>query len=131
MKSKPVGNCDASPVSEPPSPNGLYAFLSAIVIGPLKVGVIEAMLWINRPLSATLLVEVLEGLEVDGPLYPGRILYHLRGLEKYEVIEIVKRRKVRGSFEYLYFFRRLAVTEAKTYPPSGGINVAWTRTDQN
>ena len=82
----------------------VFESLVAHVIGPIRLAAIEAMLWIEEPISTTLLTSVLEGLEVDGELYPGRISYHLRALAQYGLIEVVARRPVRGAHENYYFF---------------------------
>lgn len=94
----------AVPAGRPVDPTPIFDALTAAVIGPIKLAAIEALLWIERPLSPTLLVEVLAELEIDGDLYPGRISYHLGVLEDFELIEKVHRRRVRGAWENYYFF---------------------------
>lgn len=67
------------------------------VLHPLKVAIIEAMLWIELPLSAKELDRVFDegaGLSL--------ISYHVRTLAKMDVIEIVEERPVRGALQRLY-----------------------------
>lgn len=68
-------------------------------IHPTKLTVIEAMLWIDRPLSATELTLIL-----DRPVSLSSISYHLETLVKLALIEEVETRKVRGATEHFFCF---------------------------
>ncbi len=93
----------AVPAGRHVDPTPIFDALTAAVVGPIKLAAIEAMLWIERPLSPTLLVEVLAELEIEGQLYSGRISYHLGVLEDFGLIEKVHQRQVRGAWENFYF----------------------------
>lgn len=73
------------------------------IVHPMKVTVIEAMIWINCPLSATDLVRAF-----DGEFGLSHVSYHLTSLAKVGVLEKVSQRQVRGTTEnFFYFARRL------------------------
>jgi hypothetical protein len=74
--------------------------LIACVLHPAKVAVIEALMWIDRPLSATQLEELFDG----SSLYLGIITYHLKSLEAMGVLGIARSEAVRGATEKFYFF---------------------------
>jgi len=103
MEKTAVDACGV-PAGRPVDPTPIFDALTAAAVGPIKLAAIEAMLWIESPLSPTLLVEVLAGLEIEGKLYPGRISYHLGVLEEFGLIEKVHRRRVRGAWENYFFF---------------------------
>jgi DNA-binding transcriptional regulator GbsR (MarR family) len=67
----------------------------------LKVAIIEALLWVHEPLSATELEEILE----DGDYNLDMVLYHLRGLSRLGVVELTNTRRARGARENYFFFR--------------------------
>jgi hypothetical protein len=69
------------------------------VVHPLKVAIIEALLWIGAPLSATDLKNIFD----DGSNL-SLISYHLVTLAKVEALTIVRKRQGRGSVEKFYFF---------------------------
>lgn len=69
------------------------------IIHPLKVAIIEALLWVDQPLSASDLAKVF-----DREFSLGLVSYHLKELEKVEVAEVVRHRHVRGAKEKFYFF---------------------------
>jgi predicted ArsR family transcriptional regulator len=67
------------------------------IIKPAKVAVIEALHYIDRPMSATELAKVLGGeFTVSG------ISYHLKSLANNGVTTKVGERKVRGAKEKFY-----------------------------
>lgn len=68
-------------------------------VHPTKVWIIEAMDWINRPLSATELEKVF-----GGKLSQSVLSYHVTSLAKAGVIRLVRREPVRGTWENRYFF---------------------------
>jgi hypothetical protein len=71
------------------------------VIHPLKVTIVEALLWIDRPLSSTDLVKLVGNERV----YLSHVAYHVSKLAEAGVIKPVSRRQVRGATETFYFFR--------------------------
>lgn len=68
-------------------------------IHPIKVAIIEAMSWIDQPLSATELRAIL-GKESFGL---GTVAYHVNTLAQLGVIEATHQRQVRGARETYYF----------------------------
>jgi len=70
------------------------------VIHPLKVASIEALEWIDQPLSASELTKI-----IDNEHYGvANISYHLNKLAQVDALEIVRERQVRGAVEKFYFF---------------------------
>lgn len=76
-----------------------WATLVPRVVHPLQVAVVEAMWWIDRPLSASELE-----LVFDHEFGLSLISYHLLQLKKAEAVEEVGREQVRGALKRLYFF---------------------------
>lgn len=70
------------------------------LIQPLKLTIIEALLYMERPLSATQLVALLDQPEC----YLGLVSYHLGTLKEARVIELIESRSVRGAKEHFYYF---------------------------
>jgi hypothetical protein len=69
------------------------------IVHPTKVVIIEAMLWIRQPLSATQLVQV-----GDETIDLSSVSYHLRNLaDDLKVTECVASRRVRGAIERFYY----------------------------
>ena len=68
-------------------------------INPTKILIIEAMQWIERPLSASDLQRVF-----DGRIGLSTVSYHLKSLGKWRVVRRVRKRQVRGAMESHYFF---------------------------
>jgi hypothetical protein len=75
--------------------------LVASTIHPVKVAIVEALQWINEPLSATELTEIFGHDDYNLDI----VLYHLRGLVRLDVIEVTARRHARGAQENFFFFR--------------------------
>lgn len=78
-----------------------WAGLVLNLVHPARVMIIEAMLWIEAPLSATDLVYVF-----DEEFTVSYLSYHVRQLHKQKVIRVVRSRRVRGASETFYFFRK-------------------------
>ncbi len=76
-----------------------------LLIGPLihptRVAIIEAMLWICCPLSATELQRIFG--EQSG-LSMSAVSYHLTSLSNLGILELVEKRPVRGTWQKFYFF---------------------------
>jgi hypothetical protein len=64
------------------------------------VAIVEALLWLDRPLSAADLTEV-----IDNERYRvSSLSYHMSKLAEVDAIEMVGRRQGRGATEKFYFF---------------------------
>lgn len=74
-----------------------WAALVPLVIHPMRVAIIEALLWIDEPLSAS---DIRKMSDKDYSL--GYICYHVKELAKGGVIKKVGQRKVRGATEKFY-----------------------------
>jgi hypothetical protein len=75
--------------------------LVPLLVHPARVAVIEALDWMAQPLSPSELVNLFDD---DANLYLSLVAYHVRGLAKFGVLEVVDRRPVSGSTEKFYFF---------------------------
>ncbi len=64
---------------------------------PHKVAIIEAMLWIEQPLSAAELQRILKNKE---PL--STTAYHIRALARLGALDLVSEEKVRGRLKKSY-----------------------------
>jgi DNA-binding transcriptional ArsR family regulator len=71
------------------------------LVHPTKVSIIEAMLWIDRPISARELERVFE--ERPG-LSMSAVSYHMTSLATLGVLTLVEKRRVRGAWQKFYFF---------------------------
>ncbi len=76
-----------------------WAGLVPHFVHPIKVEIIEAMIWIGQPLSASELAQVFFS-EYD----LSRVSYHLSKLAKAGVFEQVGQRQVRGAMQRFYYF---------------------------
>ncbi len=74
-----------------------WAGLVALTVHPLKVDIVEALVWLDEPLSATELT-----LMVEGDYDLDNVIYHARSLVELGVLEDCKRRYVRGAHARLY-----------------------------
>lgn len=77
-----------------------WAALVPLVIHPAKVATIEAMRWMEQPLSSNDLVELFSSED----LYLSLVAYHVRQLAKFGVIRRVDSRQRRGAIETFYYF---------------------------
>jgi hypothetical protein len=81
-----------------------WGLLVPHLIHPTKVFIIEAMLWINRPLSATEFEKM-----AKSTIAISNFSYHLDHLARCEALEVItklKARKVQGTKqETFYYFR--------------------------
>jgi hypothetical protein len=75
------------------------------LVHPMRVAIIEAMLWVDRPISATDMVHM-----HNEEFNVSFISYHFRMLAdpKVRIIEKVKGRRVRGAEEKFLRLRNLA-----------------------
>lgn len=67
------------------------------LVHPTKVWIIEAMLWIDRPLSASELERVF-----DLTLSLSRIAYHVKSLVKGGMLRQVDKHQIRGAWKRMY-----------------------------
>lgn len=77
-----------------------WAALAALTVHPLKVAIIEALRWMEQPLSTGELVVML----ADAAYNSDMVLYHAGGLIKLGFLEVTHHRQVRGAREKYYFF---------------------------
>lgn len=76
-----------------------WGALVALIVHPTKVLIVEALDWIDRPLSPSELEYVFgERLSVSA------ISYHVNSLVKYGVLRRQGKHKVRGAWKTLYVF---------------------------
>ncbi len=88
-------------MTEGSDPDQFWGMLGARLLHPIQVQIIEAMLWIDRPLSASTLVQVF-----DGKIRPSTVAYHVLRLNSLRALKKVgKREPLRGSPEKLYRVR--------------------------
>jgi hypothetical protein len=85
-------------VTEGGEPSFDWGALVPRVIHPMRVAIIEAMLWTGQPLSATDMRKV-----HDEKHTVGFISYHFTELKKAKAIKQVRQRQVRGAQERFYF----------------------------
>jgi hypothetical protein len=80
------------------------ALLAAVpqFLHPAKVAIIEALVWMDEPLSPTQLQAVLEGPQWDLSL----MSYHVKQLAEKGVLECVRREQVRGAVQTFYAISR-------------------------
>lgn len=80
-----------------------WSLLVPLVVHPIKVTIIEALLWIGEPLSPS----DVSKLSGDPRKYSLSVVaYHMRELAKLGVVKVARRRKVRGSEEKFFYFVR-------------------------
>ena len=89
------------PMEASPEPSPSRAFhweaLVPLLVHPAKVTIIEAMTWIDQPLSATDLDRILQG-----ELGVSLLSYHLRRLAELGIIAPARRENVRGAIQTFY-----------------------------
>jgi len=69
------------------------------VVHPLKVAIVEALLWIDQPLSASDLTKLFDNSRYG----VARLSYHLVKLADIRAVEVVVTREARGATEKFYF----------------------------
>ncbi len=70
------------------------------VVHPLKVAIVEALLWVDRPLSATDLTKLFDNERHS----VAHVSYHLIKLAEIGALEVMGKRETRGATEKFYFF---------------------------
>jgi hypothetical protein len=82
-------------------PDQFWWALVVRLLHPVQIQIIEAMLWIDQPLSASALVKIF-----DGKIRPSTVAYHVLHLSELRALRKVgKRTPKRGSQEKLYRVR--------------------------
>jgi len=69
------------------------------LVHPLKVAIIEALLWVDAPMSASELSRVF-----TGRFGVNLVSYHVKTLAQVGVLAKAGQRPVRGALETFYFF---------------------------
>jgi DNA-binding transcriptional ArsR family regulator len=70
------------------------------IVNPAKVAIIEALLWIDQPLSATELTRSFD----DDDFNLSQISYHLSTLADAKLLTLVREKQGRGAPQKFYFF---------------------------
>jgi hypothetical protein len=70
---------------------------------PTQLAIVEAMLWVDRPLSPAQLVRVF-----NGGMQLSSVAYHVSRLADLGVLKLTGTRQVRGAVEHFF---RLAIAE--------------------
>jgi DNA-binding transcriptional ArsR family regulator len=86
--------CSPAPGTADVDWDGLLAHL----LHPTQFQIIEAMHWIDRPVSASQLVQVFDRARKD----LSAVSYHLRRLRTLKIVELSSVRRIRGAKERLY-----------------------------
>jgi predicted transcriptional regulator len=76
-----------------------WCALISPLVHPTKVLIIEAMLWIERPMSAAELDKTF-----GNAVNLSTISYHVKSLARLGILERVGKRQVRGALESFYCF---------------------------
>ncbi len=80
-------------------------------IHPLRVAIIEALRWVDRPLSASELTKLID--DQDAGL--SHISYHVGRLADVGALKKVRQRQVRGSTEKFYSFLTLRSNDPRCH----------------
>lgn len=73
--------------------------LVPLIVHPVKVAILEALLWVGKPLSATDLTKLFHDNKGH---YLAIVSYHAVNLGKVKAIKVTRKRKVRGATEKFY-----------------------------
>jgi len=91
---------DSSAAEVTPTLSFSWESLVPLLVHPVKVEIIEAMAWVELPMSATDLDRI-----VQGQVGVSLISYHLRKLAELGVIDQVRKDNVRGAVRTFYALR--------------------------
>lgn len=103
MKLEPVPNIIPKPGPSSSESGGAVHVWEALVprlLSPVKLAIIEALLRVGEPMSATGLAAMFEEPAYNG----GKISHHLRGMAEAGVLVLAGRRSVRGATELFFYF---------------------------
>jgi Helix-turn-helix domain len=79
-------------------PDGFWPALAASLLHPVQLQIIEAIAWIDRPVSASELVKLFGGEQ-----RLSAVAYHVRRLADIGALQPIEQRQpTRGSLEWLY-----------------------------
>lgn len=78
----------------------VWEALASRLLHPVKLVILEALLWVGEPMSATGMAAMLE----DPDYYHGLLSYHVAEMAKAGVIVLTGRRTVRGAEELFFYF---------------------------
>jgi DNA-binding transcriptional ArsR family regulator len=78
-----------------------WGTLVSRIVHPAQVAIVEALLYMGQPLSATELRDLFNEPE---DYYLSLVSYHLKKLHEVGVLEETGTRRVRGGTETFYFF---------------------------
>lgn len=86
-----------------------WAELVPFVLHPMRVAIIEALLWIRQPLSPKDFSEMFfEEIKSEGRSSAvSYVSYHASELRKAGAIEVVGTEQVRGALRKFYFFTQI------------------------
>ena len=82
-----------------------WVSLVALTVHPIKVAIIEALLWVGEPLSATEMMQTF-----DGAYSLDLVKYHAGRLRDLKLIEVTHERQARGAREKYYDLSASLVT---------------------
>lgn len=84
--------------------------LVPVIIHPIQVAILEAMAWLERPVSSKQLERM---FEEPTKHYLSAVSYHMRSLAKRGAVEETGRRPIRGVRENCYFLAPAMFVKAK------------------
>jgi hypothetical protein len=101
-RSRPRQRPTVAPTPDGEEPASIWDGLIARLVHPTKVAIIEALLWVEEPLSATELTRLL----ADPSLYLAIVSYHAGGLAELGLLEVIARQQAEGAgaVESFYYF---------------------------
>lgn len=80
--------------------DNFWGLIAGIVLHDVQVAIIEAMRWLNQPLSAVLVMKM---FDEENYMPVGHISYHFKRLAELSILEYVKGVPRRGARERMYF----------------------------
>ncbi|MDX6626074.1 MAG: hypothetical protein QOE56_1063 [Solirubrobacterales bacterium] len=83
-------------------PSFNWAALVPNLVHPIRVAMVEAWSWIDRPLSSTDFAQIF-----DNEFSVSYLAYHVRELLKMKALKKVSSRQVRGATESFYVLREM------------------------
>ncbi len=93
----------------------MWEVLVPRLLHPVKLAALEALLWVQEPMSAIGLARMLEE-----PTYSaGMLSYHLREMAKAGVVVQTGERSVRGAEELFFYFPPTEVGSVRSPAGSG------------
>src|SRR4029077_1323451 len=115
-----------TPASMSDSVNGgfKWGWLGPQIMQPIQVGMIEALLWIDRPIAPSDLARMCNG-EHSASL----IAYHANALAEFGVLRLADTEPVRGATRHLYVLTQESLWEWGSLPGSGTRSTTWCSID--